>query len=88
MHPVEKKAREISLDMVAAKPVRVARTLHCQVRPNSHGARPVRLIMTMIKWIRTSRLSIKNSLSPSDLAPHCCVELQVFGVQGSKDTLG
>jgi len=30
---------------------------------NSHGARPVRLIITMIEWIRTSRLSIKNSLS-------------------------
>ena len=29
---------------------------------NSHGARPVHLIFTMIKWIRTSRLSIKNSL--------------------------
>ena len=31
--------------------------------PNSLGARPVHLIITMIKWIRTSRLSIKNSLS-------------------------
>ena len=31
---------------------------------NSHGARPVHLIITMIQWIRTSRLSIKNSLSP------------------------
>jgi len=30
---------------------------------NSHGARPVRLIITMINWIRTSRLSIKNALS-------------------------
>ena len=30
---------------------------------NSHGARPVHLISTMIKWIRTSRLSIKNFLS-------------------------
>ena len=30
---------------------------------NSHGARPVHLIITMIKLIRTSRLSIKNSLS-------------------------
>jgi len=30
---------------------------------NSHGARPVHPIITMIKWIRTSRLSIKNSLS-------------------------
>ena len=29
---------------------------------NSHGARPVHLIITMIEWIRTSRLSIKNSL--------------------------
>ena len=31
--------------------------------PNSHGARPVHLSITMIKWVRTSRLSIKNSLS-------------------------
>ena len=30
---------------------------------NSHGARPVYLIIKMIKWIRTGRLSIKNSLS-------------------------
>jgi len=30
---------------------------------NSHGARPVYLIITMMKWIRTSRLSILNSLS-------------------------
>ena len=30
---------------------------------NSHGARPVYLIITMIKRIRTRRLSIKTSLS-------------------------
>ena len=30
---------------------------------NSNGARPVHLIITMIMWIRTSRLSITNSLS-------------------------
>jgi len=30
---------------------------------NSHGARPVHLIITMIQWIRASRLPIKNSLS-------------------------
>ena len=30
---------------------------------NSHGARPIHLITTMIKGVRTSRLSIKNSLS-------------------------
>jgi len=29
---------------------------------NSHGARSVHLIITMIKWIRTSRLSKKNSV--------------------------
>ena len=36
---------------------------------NSHGARPVHLIITMIKWIRTSRLSIKNSRSGHVLSP-------------------
>ena len=30
---------------------------------NSHGARPVHQIISMIKWIRTSRFSLKNSLS-------------------------
>ena len=30
----------------------------------SHGARPVHLIITMIKWTRTSRVSVKNSFSP------------------------
>ena len=30
---------------------------------NSHSARPFHLIITMIKWIRTSRLSINHSLS-------------------------
>ena len=30
---------------------------------NPNDARPVHLIITMVKWIRTSRMSIKNSLS-------------------------
>ena len=30
---------------------------------DSHGARPVHLIITSLRWIRTSRLPIKNSLS-------------------------
>ena len=30
---------------------------------NSHGVRPVHLIITKMKWIRTSRLSIKKSRS-------------------------
>ena len=29
----------------------------------AHGARPVRLIISMVEWIRTSRWSMKNSLS-------------------------
>ena len=32
-------------------------------KSDSHGARPVHIIITMIKWIRTNRLSVKNSLS-------------------------
>ena len=32
---------------------------------NPHGARPVHQLITMIKWIRTSRVSVKNSLSSS-----------------------
>jgi len=36
---------------------------------NSHGARPVHLIITMTKWFRTSKLSIKNSLSGTCSAP-------------------
>jgi len=55
---------------------------------NSHGARTVHLIITMIKWIRTSRLSIKNSLSRygGELFIFYCllfvVEVLGFGVQG------
>ena len=34
---------------------------------NFHGARPVHLIITMIEWIWTSRLSITKSLSTDEL---------------------
>ena len=45
---------------------RAAPTCHrkVDVRLPGKGARPVHLIITMIKWIRTRRLPIKNSLSP------------------------
>ena len=36
---------------------------------NFHGARKVHLVIKMLKWIRTSRLSIKNSLSVACSAP-------------------
>ena len=42
--------------------------------PLSALAHAVHLIITMIKWIRTSRLSIKNSLSLSALS-HCSERL-------------
>jgi len=36
-----------------------------KANPNSYCARPVHLIITMMKWIRTSRLSTRNFLSGS-----------------------
>jgi len=42
--------------------------LHGKGNSNSHGARPVHQIISMIKWIRTSRLSIKSSLCRRDPA--------------------
>ena len=44
-------------------PRKVDTRLHGKGTSNSHRARPVHLIIAMMKWIRTSRLSIKNSLS-------------------------
>ena len=36
-----------------------------KVNSNSHGARPVHLVIAMIEWMCTSKLSTKNSLSLS-----------------------
>ena len=38
---------------------------------NFNGARPVHPIITMMKWIRTSRSSIKEFLSRSAISAHC-----------------
>ena len=46
-----------------SKPRKVDVRLPGKGNSNSHGARPAHLIITMIKWIQTSRLAIKNSLS-------------------------
>ena len=35
-----------------------------KVNSKSHGARPVNQIISMMKWIRISRLPTRNSLSP------------------------
>jgi len=41
--------------------------IDARVDSNSHGARPVHQIISMIQWIRTSRLSVNNSLSGKHL---------------------
>jgi len=51
----------------------------------SHGARPDHLIITMTKWIRTSRLSIKNSLSGVQGAGS---EMRVFHPVQGRELLG
>ena len=55
---------------------------------NSHGARPVHQINSMIKWSRTSKLSIKNSLSPPvvGIDVRGC-ELVWIGVRGGWELL-
>ena len=53
---------------------------------DSHEARPVDLIITMILWFRTSRSSTKNSLSRAELEcaePHVQVIIAAFGRRSS-----
>ena len=52
-----------SADKYDAHPGKVDVRLLGKGNSNFHGVRPVHRIMMMIQWIRTSRLSIKNSLS-------------------------
>ena len=47
----------------ADAPRKVDVSLPGKVDSSSHGVRPVHLIITMVKWIRISRLSIKKSPS-------------------------
>jgi hypothetical protein len=49
---------------------------------NSHGARPVHQIITIMKLIRTSRLSIENSPSLLSLSP--CSTRRVLTVSGHR----
>ena len=53
--------------------LRSVHEVEAQVRTQvrTHVARPVHLIFTMIKWIRTGRLSINNSLSLSPQVKAC-----------------
>ena len=58
-----------------AAPRKVKSRLPGKGNSKSHGARPVHLSITMIKWIRTSRLSIENSLSGLPRLAHLSVHL-------------
>jgi len=61
-----------------SRPRKVDVRLHGKGNSNSQGARPVHLIITMIKWIRTIRLSLQNSLASagaSEDAAHLCSSL-------------
>jgi len=51
---------------------------------NPHGARPVLQIATMIQWIRTSRLSIKNSLSLFTLSASAASRRAVVSAAASR----
>ena len=57
-------------------------TLPGKWNSNSHGARPVHLIIKMIKWIRTSRLSINNSLSAQSARAAILVPARVPALPG------
>ena len=50
---------------------------------HSHGARPVHIIIPMIKWIRTIRLSIKKSPSAGRWPSICCRSINGKGCTSS-----
>ena len=56
-------------------PRKIAIRLPGKGKSNSHGARPVHHFISMIKWIRTIGLSIKNSLSQQ----LCCMSCMALG---------
>ena len=60
VHPARSQDRALSQSIWARK---VDIRLPGKGNSHSRGARPVHLIISIVKWIRTSRLSIKNSLS-------------------------
>ena len=80
-----------SCQLFSLEPRKVNRRLHGKANANSHGARPVRQIVSMMKWIRTSRLSIKNSLSRAQAgaprAHRCGVYLTTCAAESRSECL-
>ena len=62
MHGIRDSVNVMGTLLVRRGCVQVDVRLPGKGNSNSHVARPVHLIITMIKWIRTSRLSIKKKL--------------------------
>ena len=65
----ERSVSACSSDIRGCRNLRVFRKVDVRLpgkgNSDSHGARPIHLIITMIKWIRTSRLSINPKPSSS-----------------------
>jgi len=61
--PPPRPCLELRITPCTCQNRKVAVRLPGKGNSNSHDARPVHRIITMIKWFRNSRLSIKNSLS-------------------------
>ena len=59
--------REVGPSLMTLGPSSIGSKIHVRLpgkaNSSSHGARPVHQIISMLKCIRTSRLSINNSLS-------------------------
>ena len=64
------------------KPRKVLVSLPGKGNSNSHGARPVHPIISMMKWIRICRLSIKKSLFISNPTPGLRTDGERRGVPG------
>ena len=59
---IPRNALKLLRVMSCGRSRKVDARLHGKGNSNSHGARLIHLIITMMKWIRTSRLSIKKFL--------------------------
>ena len=69
-------ASELTLAPHHKMPRKVDVKLPGKGNSNSHGARPVHQIVSLMMWIWTSRLSTKNSLS----SPNChrsCIKVDM-----------
>ena len=77
-----------NLPSVCHQPSAGEQTVFSNWNSDTHGARPVYQIILMVKWIRTSRSSIKNSLSLGAGLVEEGVNLEISGPHINLDILG